>query len=114
MPTVHISLPSKTYEELKQKAGDLGIQVTDLIKIYIRNGLERGFSQKSCSSEIGVIEEKIRNLEASLKAIRKIAIRAEGRFREAMEYYQFLNERIDMIEDMVIPLIRAREEAKQG
>ncbi len=39
IPTVHLSLPDKLYEELRQLASSMGIQVTDLIKIFIKQGL---------------------------------------------------------------------------
>lgn len=39
IPTVHLSLPDKLYEELRQLANSMGIQVTDLIKIFIKQGL---------------------------------------------------------------------------
>jgi len=108
LPTVHISLPSKTYEELKKKAGELGIQVTDIIKIYIKNGLEKGFTGRSCENELETIETKIKILEENLRQLRKMVLKAEGRYKEALEYYQYLNERIDFLEEMVVPLSQAR------
>lgn len=112
MPTVHISLPSKTYEELKKKAGELGIQVTDLVKIYIKNGLEKGFTSNSCENNLETIEAKIKILEENLKQLRKMVMRAEGRYKEALEYYQYLNERIDFLEEMVVPLSQAKSSTR--
>jgi len=39
IPTVHISLPERVYSELKRIASDMGIQLTDLIKMFIKMGL---------------------------------------------------------------------------
>jgi len=50
MPTVHLSLPQKVYAELKEKAAEYGIQVTDLIKIYVKRGLSQGLVE---SQEVG-------------------------------------------------------------
>jgi len=36
---VHLSLPEKIYSELKDLASGMGIQVTDLIKMFIKQGL---------------------------------------------------------------------------
>ena len=41
MPTVHLSLPEAVYKELKEVAESMGIQITDLIKVLIRDGLKR-------------------------------------------------------------------------
>ena len=41
MPTVHLSLPEAVHRELKEVAESMGIQLTDLIKVLIRDGLER-------------------------------------------------------------------------
>ena len=41
IPTVHLSLPEAVYRELRREAEELGIQITDLIKILIKEGLER-------------------------------------------------------------------------
>lgn len=112
MPTVHLSLPSKTYEELRRKAGELGIQVTDIIKIYIKNGLEKGFSGGSCENELETIETKIKLLEDNVRQLRKMVMKAEGRYKEALEYYQYLNERIDFLEEMIVPLTQTRSSTR--
>ncbi|MEB3806688.1 MAG: hypothetical protein GSR73_04145 [Desulfurococcales archaeon] len=108
MPTVHISLPSKVYEELKKKAGELGIQVTDLIKLYIRNGLEGGMTSKKLEADIASLETRVKMLEETVKQLRKALLRIEGRNKEALEYYNYLNERIDLLEEMIVPIAQAR------
>ena len=67
MPTVHLSLPEALYERLRETAEEMGIQVTDLIKLYIKQGLESsGNSRQKDSTEkrIEAIEENVLYLMA--------------------------------------------------
>jgi len=69
MPTVHLSLPDKLYDELKEAAEIYGIQVTDLIKILIKNGVKMA---KSGSISSGAAEtEKFDELNERLSKIEK-------------------------------------------
>jgi len=51
MPTVHLALPEGVYNELKNRAAELGIQVTDLIKLYIKIGLDRSYGTSQADNE---------------------------------------------------------------
>ena len=115
MPTVHLSLPEKVYRELKLKAAQLGIQVTDLIKIYINNGLKTGItgpyvpaSDKNIEKRIDELAEKIENLEKTVNATK---LYTRGKVRELEEMFIFLQDRIDQIEDILGELIRERKAA---
>jgi len=114
LPTVHISLPSKVYEDLKKKAAELGIQVTDLIKLYIRQGLQNGLmpidtgypeNSKTPNASAG----ELRALKRELQELRREIISLKGKYLETMEFYRYLYERIDTLEEMVIPLMRKKE-----
>ncbi|MCI4456236.1 MAG: hypothetical protein JHC23_05915 [Sulfolobus sp.] len=62
MPTVHLSLPESLYEQLKEIAESMGIQVTDLIKIYIKQGVQgsvQSSGNKDMERRIEVLEENI-------------------------------------------------------
>ncbi|MCE4620163.1 MAG: hypothetical protein F7C33_03970 [Desulfurococcales archaeon] len=114
MPTVHISLPSKVYEDLKKKAAELGIQVTDLIKLYIRQGLQNGLmpfdtGYSEDSKTLKASPGEIRALKKELHELRKEIMSLKGKYLEAMEFYKYLYERIDTLEEMVIPLMRKKE-----
>ncbi|QKR00544.1 hypothetical protein GWK48_09280 [Metallosphaera tengchongensis] len=63
MPTVHLSIPEWMYEELKRKAEDMGIQVTDLVKFYIKSGME-GKEESPSKENTEKVEESIAYLEA--------------------------------------------------
>jgi len=68
LPTIHLSLPESLYEELKRRAEDLGVQVTDLVKFYIREGLERkeGEEEKEKDKRYEKLEETVAYLEAKV------------------------------------------------
>ncbi|BFH73603.1 hypothetical protein SJAV_15470 [Sulfurisphaera javensis] len=68
MPTIHLSLPESLYEELKRKAEDLGVQITDLVKFYIRQGLEEKENKKKEETEdrYEKLEESVAYLEAKV------------------------------------------------
>ena len=68
MPTIHLSLPESLYEELKRRAEDLGVQVTDLVKFYIREGLERKESEEERDKDgrYEKLEETVAYLEAKV------------------------------------------------
>ncbi len=65
MPTIHLSLPEWMYDELKRKAEELGIQMTDLVKMYIKDGVE-GNTKEDKDEEKGKYEESIAFLEAKV------------------------------------------------
>ncbi len=53
------------YDELKRKAEELGIQMTDLVKMYIKDGVE-GNTKEDKDEEKGKYEESIAFLEAKV------------------------------------------------
>jgi len=114
LPTVHISIPSKMYDELKKKAAEIGIQVTDLIKLYIRQGLQNGlmpidtgYSENSKNPRASAGE--LRALKKEIHELRKEIMSLKGKYHEAIEFYEYLYERIDTLEEMVVPLMRKKE-----
>ncbi|AAK42551.1 hypothetical protein SULI_01030 [Saccharolobus solfataricus] len=81
MPTIHLSLPEWMYDELKQKADELGIQMTDLVKLFIKKGLEGDFEREEENEEkrtnakydesIAFLEAKVAQLDALLVEVLK-------------------------------------------
>ncbi|MEB3778757.1 MAG: hypothetical protein GSR85_00780 [Desulfurococcales archaeon] len=101
MPTVHLSLPDQVYSQLKEKAGELGIQITDLIKFYIRLGLEKGFArqERQVSEEsLVVLSKKVDRLEKEFRVRTTIV---EGKYRQVEETLNYILERLEMIEDLL-------------
>jgi len=113
MPTVHLSLPDKVYRELKKKAAELGIQVTDLIKIYINQGLEHGIiGPRNGERKSSLIEE--RELEKRAEEAYRVAtatkLYVQGKIRELEAMISFLLERFDQLEEVVVDI---KKELKQ-
>ncbi len=100
MPTVHLSLPDNVYQELRRRSGELGIQITDLIKLYIKLGIDRGFSQPSQvdKESLEVLARKVDRLEKDLRV--KTAI-VEGKYRQLEETLNYVLERIELLEDLL-------------
>jgi len=97
LPTVHLSLPEQVYRRLRERAAELGIQVTDLIKIYINQGLNGALARRGGGEE-RVLAEKIERLERELRVKTMLL---EGRYKEVQEMIQYVLERIEMLEDLV-------------
>lgn len=112
MPTVHLSLPSETYEELKKRAGQLGIQITDLIKLYIKLGIERGFTAQRPLDESQILELSKR-LDVVDREVRIRLTRLEGKYREVDETLSYIIERIELLEDIVSGL-RTRRRVEEA
>lgn len=90
MPTIHLSLPEWMYDELKQKADELGIQMTDLVKLFIKKGLEGDFDENKEKEEkqntttyeesIAFLEAKVAQLDALLiEVLKKLQMLEEER-----------------------------------
>ncbi|ARM75118.1 hypothetical protein [Acidianus manzaensis] len=77
MPTIHLSLPESMYEELRKKADDMGIQITDLVKFYIRQGIEEKENNKDNTrnseyeESIAFLEAKVAQLDAMVSELVK-------------------------------------------
>ncbi len=98
MPTVHLALPDSLYSELKARAAELGIQVTDLIKLYIKMGLDKSFNPQGDKELIATIARKVEKLEKELRL--KYTIN-EGKLKEFDETLKYIIERLEMLEDAV-------------
>lgn len=98
MPTVHLSLPEAVHRELKEVAEGMGIQLTDLIKVLIRDGLERlrrgefSLSPQGASARGGAItteellyiEGKLHMLSETVDALMRRVERLENLIASAL------------------------------
>lgn len=103
MPTVHLSLPNSVYTRLKEKAAEMGIQVTDLIKFYIKLGLDGELHEgRGKDKELEALYAKLEELERRLRANTIGVISVRGKLRELEELIAYLNERIDTLEEQIV------------
>ncbi|MEB3825420.1 MAG: hypothetical protein LRS47_01980 [Desulfurococcales archaeon] len=98
MPTVHLSIPDKMYKELKDKAASMGIQVTDLIKIYAIQGLKYGFDSGVDMNFVSGLKEDIEKINGELK---ERITKLEGRYYELVELVNYLFKRVDTLQEIV-------------
>lgn len=101
MPTVHLSLSDAMYKQLKEKSDEIGIQITDLIKLYIKMGLQGGLAAR----QEGASEVMIANLSNRLdKVERDLKLKVtmmEGRYRQLEEALDYILQRLDSLEDLI-------------
>jgi len=90
LPTIHLSLPEKMYEELRKKAEEYGMQITDLVKMFIKKGLEGESEEKLEETER--LNERVSNLEENF-----------GRIEEDVEY---LNIKVARIESYLYEILK--------
>ncbi len=105
IPTVHLSVPENLYRELRSRAEELGIQITDLIKMYIVMGLRKEFNINSTdvNSSKDLLSSKIVYIEGRLTQISKLIENLIGKVSE-------LEERIEELEspDIISEVVRSR------
>jgi len=107
IPTVHISLPESTYEELRRVAISMGIQVTDLIKMYIKLGLQDSLlsGARSSSSDIKELVNKLIYIEGKLTLL-------DETLRETIRRLQELEDRVKELESPIPQTIIKRTSGK--
>ncbi len=91
IPTVHLSVPDQLYRELRSRAEELGIQVTDLIKVYVMMGLKKevggigegnSSSNEELSSRIIYIEGRLSQLSKLIENLINKVSDLESRIEE--------------------------------
>ncbi|MCE4617559.1 MAG: hypothetical protein F7C32_03130 [Desulfurococcales archaeon] len=98
MPTVHLSVPDRIYSQLKQKAAEMGIQVTDLIKLYINEGLKHGFG---FGIEKASIDEALSEFRKEIEDMKKELITLKGRYHELYEIYRNMFHRTELLREII-------------
>ena len=88
---MHISLPEAVYRELKRTASDMGIQVTDLIKMFIRMGLNGDLiasrsvvanESRLAGKDVEYLKGKVFIMENMLRSIQEKIEELERRIEE--------------------------------
>ena len=91
MPTIHLSVPEAMYRELREVANEFGLQITDMVKIFIKEGLERRLEKKK---KLSLSEERIAVLEGEIFRLKDTVD----------ELFRKIEELSDKIEEMKTPI----------
>ncbi|MEM0363056.1 MAG: hypothetical protein QXH75_04560 [Sulfolobaceae archaeon] len=100
MPTIHLSLPEWMYDELKQKADELGIQMTDLVKIFIKKGLEEDSEEEKDEEENkrdAKYEESIAFLEAKVAQLDSLLLEVLKKLQMLEEEKESEDEEVELV-----------------
>ncbi len=91
MPTIHLSVPEAMYRELREVANEFGLQITDMVKIFIKEGLERRLEKKK---KLSLSEERIEILEGEIFRLKDTVD----------ELFRKIEELSDKLEEMKTPI----------
>jgi DNA-binding ferritin-like protein len=76
-------LPESLYEELRRKADDMGVQITDLVKFFIKQGIEGKEDNEQENGEqyeesVAFLEAKVAQLDTMVsELVKKIKLLEE-------------------------------------
>ncbi len=96
IPTVHISLPERVYSELKRIASDMGIQLTDLIKMFIKFGLTGGLINNQGNGPLNT--PLISKLERDIAYLKGRVYVIDNMLRELQSRLEEIERRLEEIE----------------
>ncbi|ABM80516.1 ribbon-helix-helix domain-containing protein [Hyperthermus butylicus] len=107
MPTIHLSLPESVYNELKEYADEMGMQITSLVKMLIREGLEK--LRRERAERMRKQEEKmtqvmlqiLNELEQLRRELQEFRTYTEGELYRLNSVVSKLRKRVDKLEDEV-------------
>jgi uncharacterized protein (UPF0305 family) len=107
VPTIHLSLPESLYNELKEYAAEMGVNITDLVRMMIREGLEKYRREKM--ERMRRKEEKLtqmmlqvmESIEQLRKELQEFRTYTEGELYRLNSVVSKLKKRVDKIEDEV-------------
>ena len=100
-------MPDKVYRELKKRAEELGIQVTDLVKVYIRLGLNGSSDTLGLGGTNGhpQKEEELLELKRAIteliQTVEERFLILEGRIQNLRKLISNLSRRVSRLEDDV-------------
>lgn len=110
MPTVHLSLPESVYRELKKYASYLGVQITDLIKMFISRGIEEYREKYGVNNKTEEILTTINTLLEALEKIDKKLKHLELRIREnEVKMREFIDDIESRINDLELTIQEIQE-----
>ena len=107
MPTLHLSLPESIYNELKEYASEMGVSITDLVRMMVREGLEK--LRRERAERVRRREEQLtqmmiqimESIEQLRKELQEFRTYTEGELYRLNSVVSKLKKRVDRIEDEV-------------
>jgi cell fate (sporulation/competence/biofilm development) regulator YmcA (YheA/YmcA/DUF963 family) len=113
MPTIHLSVPDRVYRDLKEAAEVYGIQITDLIKVFIRNNIDLAKQGKltansSSNMEIQELRGKVEELSRIIEEMQRTS---ESQARIFASVLKALEDRLTNLE---LDMEDVRERIERG
>ncbi len=102
IPTVHLSMPERLYEELRELASSMGIQITDLVKMFIKQGLHGDLKSDGLA-----IQSKMKDYENEITYLKGKLFVMESMLNELLSKNEELERRIRELESPEI-ILRSR------
>ena len=97
MPTIHLSIPDTLYKKLKKLAEEYGIQVTDLVRVLIKEGLEQG--RRSTMQVDNELVNRVEALECEVSLLRELF---EKLYDELKELKELVYSKKEVVEPEII------------
>ncbi len=107
MGTVHLTLRESMHEKLRRYAAEMGVSVTDLIKMFIQEGLKRieaelAKREAERSREVNeMLMELMKKIEDLERTITYEIVALEGDIYRMQRMINSLRKRVARLEDMV-------------
>lgn len=104
MPTIHLSVPESMYRELKREAEKMGVQVTDIVKMFIKQGLntirkeeeQRKAIEYASNNQLSEIMKAIEGLRKDMEARLTYL---EGRLFQLNTIVEYVVKRVEEFEE---------------
>ncbi len=104
MPTIHLSVPESMYRELKREAEKMGVQVTDIVKMFIKQGLNAIRREEERRKAIeyasnNQLAEIMKAIEGLRKDIEARLTYLEGRLFQLNSIVEYVVSKVEELEE---------------
>ncbi len=107
MPTIHLSVPESMYRELRKEAEKMGVQVTDVVKMFIKQGLDKVKKEEEQRKAVEYVSNN--QLTEIMKAIEGLRKDIDAR----LTYLEGRLFQLNSVVEYVVNKIEEFEEAKE-
>ncbi len=108
--TIHVTVPNDVYEELQELAEELGLSVSGLVKMFIKEGLARhrekrrrlrAEAEEESDKAVEVMVEVLSRLESLQRMVEERLTAIEGDLYRLRVQLNNLRRRVSRLEDVV-------------